>query len=190
MILTSRNILISLLLLLAASLSGWTIFLSGKSQKSVIDTRPNLPDAIMEEVETVVMSKVGTPILKVESSKLIHYAENDTTELIKPHLVIFRESPQPWHINANHGKAVKGVSEITFWEDVVIHHLADNDNPVTTMRTSILTVLPNEQIAKTDVAVDVLQPYTSAHGIGMLANWRDGTVKLLSQAREEYVPNS
>lgn len=189
MVISSRNILISFLILLAASLSGWSIFLSEKSNISITENQPDQPDAFMENIATVIMNKLGTPVLKVESPKLVHYEANDTTELTTPHVIIYRQSPQPWYISANHGKATQGISKITFWDNVIIHHLADQDNPVTTMHTSSLTVIPDEQLVETKEAVDVLQPYTTAHGIGMLANWHDGTVKLLSQAREEYAPN-
>lgn len=185
-----RSIFITFLLMLAAILSGWSIFLSSQSQTSAIETKPDQPDAFMENVAATIMNKLGQPALKVETPHMVHYTENDKTELTTPHVVIYRQSPQPWHINANHAVASPGISNITFWDNVIIHHLADSDNPVTTMRTSKLTILPDSQIAKTAEAVTVTQPDTTVHAIGMLANWDDGTVKLLSQAREEYVPNS
>ncbi len=187
---TLRNSLIAFFLLLALGLSSWSIILSSKSPTITMVTKPGQPDAIMEDVEALIMNKEGKPSLKLETPKMIHFPENDITELMKPHVVIYRESPEPWHINAKHATTHKGVTEITFWDNVVIHHLADSDNPNTTMETTILTILPNQKLARTKEAIKVIQPDTTIHAIGMLANWYDGTVKLLSQAREEYVPNS
>lgn len=190
MVISLRNTLIGFLSLLAAALSCWSIFLSSKSPTTVKESAPDQPDTIMEDVIATIMNKEGKPRLKLTSPKMIHYVENDTTELATPHVVIYRQSPQPWHIDANHAKATLGTTEITFWDNVVIHHLADDDNPLTTMNTSSLTILPEEKIAKTREAVTVTQPDTKINAIGMLANWDEGTVKLLSQAREEYVPKS
>lgn len=188
---TLKNILISSLLLLALSLSGWSAFLLSKSQKIIPHTaNDDQPDAFMEDVTAIVMNKMGTPTMRIESPKVIHYQQNDSTELLTPHVIIYRDSPEPWHITANHAKTKDGANEITFWENVIIHHLADSDNPVTTMSTSTLTIFPNQKIAKTADAVIVNQPSTTVHGVGLLANWEDGTVKLLSDAREEYVPTS
>lgn len=190
MVLTFKNFIISLLLIVAASLSCWSIFLSIHSEKKVTQNFSNQPDAIMEGIIATVMNKDGKPTLKVETPKMVHYVENDRTELTKPHLTIFRNSPEPWYVEALHGKTVQGINEITFWDNVVIHHLADHDNPITTMKTQALTIFPNQQLAETKEAISVIQPDTRIDAIGMLANWNEGTVKLLSQAREEYVPSS
>lgn len=190
MTISLKNILIGLLILLAASLSGWSVFLSSKSPILVTRSSSDLPDAFMENVIATVMNKVGNPSLKVETPKMTHYPTDDATELTSPHVTVYRESPQPWHINADHAKTKQGVSEIAFWDNVVIHHQADNDNPLTTMQTAALTIFPEQQIAKTNVAVTVQQPETTVHAVGMLANWDQGTVHLLSQAREEYAPKS
>lgn len=144
----------------------------------------------MEEVKATIMNKEGKPSLKVEAPSLTHYAENDATELKKPHVIIYRQTPEPWHIHSNFAKTKKGVQEITFWDNVIIHHLADANNPVTTLHTNTLSVFPDQQIAKTAEAITMEQPSTVIHAIGMMANWDQGTVQLLSQAREEYVPNS
>jgi lipopolysaccharide export system protein LptC len=190
MIMTRKNTVLSLLLLLAAVLSGWSIFLSKQSQPQSVSMVNNRPDVMMEEVKATIMNKEGKPALQIESPKLLHYADNDRTELTKPHVVIHRHSPEPWHINSNFANMKQGLNEITFWDDVVIHHSADTANPVTTLHTATLTVFPNQQLVKTEDPVVMTQPATTIRAVGMLANWDEGTVKLLSQAREEYVPNS
>lgn len=187
---TLRNSLIAFLLIFALGLSSWSIILSSKSPTTVTVAKPGQPDAFMEDVIAIIMNKEGHPALKLETPKMIHFSEEDTTELAIPHVTVFRQSPQPWHINAKHATTHRGVTEITFWDNVVIHHLADSDNPMTTMETAVLTILPDQNVAKTKEAVKVTQPDTTIHAIGMLANWYEGTVKLLSQAREEYVPTS
>lgn len=187
---TLRNMLISLLLTMALLLSGWSILLSSKSQPILTKITPGEPDAFMENIVATFMDKLGKPALKLETPKMIHYSENDVADLVTPHVTVFRDSSQPWHINAKHAKTKQGIAEITFWDNVIIHHLADSAHPITTMRTDTLTILPNQQVAKTDEAVTVTQPDTVVSAIGMLANWDEGTVKLLSQAKEEYVPHS
>lgn len=187
----TRNLTIGLLLLVAAGLSVW----------SIINTKPTAPllsasnahqhpDAIMEGVTTIVINKEGKPSLKIETPKMIHFAENDTTEITTPHVTVYRQSPKPWTIDALHARAVNGIDQINFWDNVVIHHFDDKVNPTTTMQTASLTIFPDKQIAQTDQAVVLIQPDTTIHAVGMLANLDQGTVKLMSQTRTEYVPNS
>ncbi|MHB1947914.1 MAG: LPS export ABC transporter periplasmic protein LptC [Gammaproteobacteria bacterium] len=190
MVITLRTTVLSLLSATAVGLSCWSIFLSSQTPVVTAQSAPDQPDAFMEEIVATIMNKQGTPKLKIETPKMVHYANDDTTELTKPHVVIYRQSPQPWHIHANHAKATLGTTEIKFWENVIIHHLADEENPLTTMHTAALTILPEEKVAKTAEAVTMRQPNAKIDAVGMLANWEEGTVKLLSQAKEEYVPNS
>lgn len=185
---TLRNFLIFWLFIIAIGLSSWSILLSKKSKPSITAHLSEEPDAFMENIVAMVMNKEGKPRLKLESPKMFHYAKDDTTELTNPHVVIYRQSPEPWHVNANHAKATWGTSEIVFWDNVIIHHLEDKDNPITTMNTSTLTIFPEQKIAKTSQEIFVTQPNTRIQAVGMLANWEEGTVKLLSQAKEEYVP--
>ena len=177
------------LLILSISLSSWSILI-GKKSKSLAPTNSSTePDAYMEDVVATILNKEGNPSMKIETPKMVHYAENDVTNISQPHITVYRQSPEPWYINSNFAKASDGVEEILFWDNVVIHHAQDIDNPTTTMTTTTLTVFPNQQLAKTAEAITVTQPNATLHAIGMLANMNDGTVKLLSHARGEYVPS-
>jgi len=76
-----------------------------------------------------------------------------------------------------------------FWQNVIIHHAADGNNPSTLIKTTTLSVYPNQQIAKTEDYIVLIQPSIIVKAIGMNANLNTGDIKLLSQARSEYVPN-
>lgn len=185
-----RNIIISFLLLIAASLSTWSILISKQAGLIIVKTPTERPDAIMENVVATIINKEGKPSLKIETPKMIHYAENDTTNITTPHVTVYRESPKPWTIDSQYAQATHGIAQINFLNHVVIHHPEDKLNPTTTMQMPSLTVFPDKQIAQTDQAVILTQPDTTIHAIGMLANLNNGTIKLLSQTRTEYVPSS
>jgi lipopolysaccharide export system protein LptC len=187
---TLKNILISALLILAIGLSSWSILIGRKSDALNPTNSPNEPDAYMENVSATILNKQGTPSMKIETPRMVHYADNDTTHISNPHITVYRQSQEPWYINSDFAKATQGIEQILFWSNVVIHHAKDTDNPTTTMTTTSLTVFPNKQLAKTNEAITVRQPDSTLHAIGMFANMNDGTVKLLSQARGEYVPSS
>jgi lipopolysaccharide export system protein LptC len=142
----------------------------------------------MENVIATIINKEGDPSLQIKSPKMIHYPENDTTHIETPHITIFRQSPEPWIVNSDFAKASKGIQQIDFWSNVVIHHEHDIKAPITTMTTTSLTVFPSEKIAQTEDAIVLTQPDTTIHAIGMYANLNEGYVKLLSAARGEYVP--
>lgn len=187
---TLKNSMLSFGLLLAIGFSSWLILMSNNFRHSHAQQDQHLPDAFMEGVVAVIMNKQGTPSMKIMTPKMTHFASDDTTQIEKPTIIVYRDSPNPWIINSDFAKTTQGTSQINFWNNVVIHHDADKDNPTTTMQTTALSVFPDKQTAETNQAVTIKQPDTTVHAIGMLANMNDGTIKLLSQAQGEYVPTS
>lgn len=187
---TLRNYLVSLLLIISIGLSAWSILSTNTSRSTHSPEDTSLPDAYMEDVVAIVMNKFGTPSIKLSTPKMVHYANNDRTDIQKPLVTIYRKSPNPWDISADFAEASQGVSQINFQKNVVIKHIADKDDPATTMQTTALTVFPNNQSAQTDQPVTITQPDTTIQATGMQANMNEGTVKLLSQAKGEYVPKT
>lgn len=188
--LTFKNIIISILLAISIILSGWSFLKSNHSDNVVVTDTENRPDAFMENVSALVTNRDGKATLKIESPKMIHYHNNDMTYIEKPHIIIYRQTSEPWHINSDFAKATKGIDQILFWDNVVIRHEPDEGNPETTIKTATLTVFPHDQIAKTEDKITLLQPNTSVYGIGLLANMNNGSIKLLKEARGDYAPNS
>lgn len=185
-----KNMLILMLFILAVVLSSWSILKTNKPKEPVITENLNQPDAFMENVVAVMMNKKGIPSLKIKAPKMTHYNKHDVTDIEKPDITVYRQSPEPWHIHSDYAKAIRGINEIQFWDNVVINHQKDSSNPRTTITTTALTIFPNDQIAKTNQAVTFQQPATTVHGIGMIADMNIGTIKLLSNTRGEYAPNS
>lgn len=188
-IFSSRYAVMSFLFCIAFVLSAWSILLS-KQLAPQKKNHSDEPDAYMENIVAVIMNKQGSPSLKIEAPKMMHYAEDDMTYINYPHVTVYRQSPQPWYINSDHAEASYGTEQIVFSDNVVIHHPADVENPDTTMKTISLTVFPDKKQASTDDPVIITQPDTVIHAVGMLADLNDGTVKLLSQAKGDYVPTS
>jgi len=186
---SKKNTLMTLLFLVAFTLSAWSILLSRQPSSKNHD-HSDEPDARMENVIALVMNKQGAPSLKVEAPVMTHYAEDDVTWIDHPHVTVYRQSPAPWTIHSNHAEASNGTEEIIFSDHVVIHHPTDVANPDTVMETTTLTVFPDKKQASTDQPVVITQPDTVIHAVGMVANLNDGTVKLLSEARGDYVPAS
>ena len=187
---TYRNIFISFALMLVILFSVWTMFFMDHSRNLNTQEEKQLPDALMEEVTAITMNKQGQPTMKVVSPQIIHYAKEDTTYFTQPDITLYRKSPQPWNVTATHAKAIQGVDQINFWGAVTIHHPADQNNPTTLIKSPTLTVYLSQQIAETNDKITLIQPNVTINATGMQANMNTGEIKLLSEARGEYVPSS
>lgn len=185
---TLRNSIFSLLLLLTISMSVWSIIRAEDNQAPNSQTDSLQADASMEEVSAIIYNKLGKPSLKVISPKMVHYP-NDVTKITTPKITILREPTTIWNIDANYAEAIGGLDKIIFHDNVIVHHQDDPTRPITILYTSSLTVSPDKQTAETQEAVSIHQPTAKIEAIGMLADMNDGTIKFLSQAREEYAPS-
>ena len=138
----------------------------------------------------IIMDKQGKPHMKIETPKMVHFSENDSSELTTPQLTIYRKSPQPWFITSKFAKATQGIQHVDFWEDVTVHHAADLASPATIIKTPKLRVYPHDQTAETDALITLIQPNIVVKATGMIADMNAGSIKLLSQARGEYAPGT
>jgi lipopolysaccharide export system protein LptC len=182
--------LFTFILIATLGLVVWSSFSFYRPEKPNAVKTSSLPDAIMEDVTALILDKQGKPSMKVITPQLIHYTENDTTHFSTPQLVLYRKSPQPWYISAKFAKATEGIENVHFQEDVTVHHAADQRNPATLIKTTTLMVRPNKQTAETPEFITLVQPNMTVKAIGMYADMSTGEIKLLSQARGEYEPNS
>ncbi|TAK77517.1 MAG: LPS export ABC transporter periplasmic protein LptC [Gammaproteobacteria bacterium] len=185
-----KNTFITLSFTLIVGLAAWTTFMSYRPQTPNAAPPSNLPDAYMEDVVAVIMDKEGKPKMKIVTPKMVHYGENDTTQLTSPELTLYRQSPQPWHITSRYAKAMEGTDIVDFWDNVMILHTADKNNPATVVKTTALTVYPNKQTAETKEFITLEQPHLLVKAVGMQADMNTGDIKLLSQTRGEYVSDS
>ena len=184
-----RNALISFITILTVLFAVWITF--AYQTKTHLPTQTNsLPDAEMENVVTTIMNEQGNPKIKIVTSKLIHYAENNTTHLSDPFITLYHQFPQPWTISSDYAKAIDGIDQVNFQGNVIIRHVTTSTQPATIIKTDTLTVYPNKQTAETNDPITLMQPNTLIKAVGMFADMNNGDIKLISQARGEYVPNS
>lgn len=186
---TYKNTILSLVMIAAFGFAVWATLLTYRPENVTISQNNSLPDAFMEDVTALIMDKEGNPKMKIVTSKMVHYTEMDTTNLTSPQLTLYRKSPTPWFVTSQKAKAINGIEQVDFYDDVTIHHPPDESNPSTLIKTTSLTVHPNEETADTDEFITLIQPNLTVKATGMHADMKTGDIKLLSEARGEYAPS-
>lgn len=188
---TLKNSFFSILILLAVIATAWMTYWSLNRSAPIQSAQTNAaPDSYMEDVSAVFMNKLGKPSMKIETPYLEHYSDGDTTHFNDPHLTLYRQSPQPWYVTSKTAQSTAGMENVLFQDNVIIHHAGDLNSPATLIKTISLMVHPNKKVAETDAVITMIQPNLTVNATGMYADMNTGDIKLLSQARGEYVPNS
>lgn len=184
-----KNALITISIVLTVSIAAFMTLSSYDTPERRSKKQTQLPDAFMETVNAVILDKSGKINIEIVSPKMIHFSKNDTTDFIDPQLTFHHKSPQPWYIESKFAKAIHGINNVVFKENVLIHHPADTNNPATLIKTSSLVVHPIAQTAETKDLITMEQPNSTIKAIGMFADMNSGSIKLLSEAQGEYEPD-
>ena len=166
----------------------WMVLFDNQSSVSFVSANASMPDAIMEGATTLILNKQGKPKMKLSAVKMIHFTKNDNTQFVLPQLTFYRDK-SPWYVNSHYASATQGIEHVQFWQNVIIHYPADEEQPDTIIKTRQLSVHPQQQIAETDEKITLTQPNLKLQSKGMHANMQTGFIKLLSNARGEYVPH-
>jgi lipopolysaccharide export system protein LptC len=114
------------------------------------------------------------------AKKMVHYPDDDTTELAEPHLT-FVKGPSPFQLTARQGLIGADAREIALVGDVRGMRAATATRPAVMFTTSHLTVLPDDEIARTRAAVTITRGASVVRGIGMEADNKTQVFKLLGQ---------
>jgi lipopolysaccharide export system protein LptC len=146
------------------------------------------PDYIVEKLTAVRMSETGAASYTLSAAKLLHYPDDDTTELTAPRLVSYRSTKAPVTITASEALVSADGEHVYFRDDVRVTRAAYAGYSELVMRTAFLHVIPEDNIARTDRPVTITDAATVVTAVGLELNSETHVIKLLSKVRGTYDP--
>jgi len=109
--------------------------------------------------------------------------------VVNPHFVLHSKKGEPVHITANTAKITQDDKQIKLYGNVRIVRFDKNKQPNLTILTEYLEVLPHQNLAVTDKPVVIKRPPNVViHAVGLKADLKTQSVKLLSKVRGDYTP--
>lgn len=181
---------ISVLLLGVASF--WMLHKLEMDERNTPKAREHDPDYTIDNMLRRSYGDAGELRSVLRSPRVLHYADDDSTELASPRLEIYNGTVEPWHVVAERGWVSSGNEVVLLHGDVEIWRQDESGQRVYQVLTSELRVLPKEQYAETDNATTIIAPATVTHAIGMRANFAHDRLQLLKhvRGRHEVKPQS
>jgi len=185
---TERLITWSPLILLAllASLSFW---LDRKVQPPARLPQGNTrhdPDFFIEGFSAVKMNPDGTRRYALAAKRMVHYPDDNSTQLELPRLIYFDYERAPVTIRSETAEVEHGGDDVYFRDDVQIIRSAYGPNAEIGMFTSFLHVIPDKDLAKTDKPVQLVEGNSTASSVGLEFNNATREIKLLSEVKARY----
>ncbi len=175
----SQRLFILAVVIAAAAGSAWLLQRLSAVQNTGTAIDYHEPDYYLEDFTTVTMAEDGTPKHKLYAVYLAHYADNDTSEMLKPTMEIFRTDRLPVYIKADKGWATAG-NEVVFLQGAVrLWEYDEAGNYVMQVETSEVQVLLNDEYAETDNYARITTSDSIITGTGMRAFLPDSRLEII-----------
>lgn len=145
------------------------------------------PDYWVENFTATRMGPDGVPKHVLVAGKMTHYPDDDTTDLVQPHLTHYAMGLPPMHIQAQTGKVSSNGEQAWFSGEVKVTREAGRGASELTMTTDYLHVIPDKNFAHTDRPVTVRNATTQVSAVGMELDSRTRIIKFLSRVKGQHV---
>lgn len=143
-------------------------------------------DYFLEGFTMTAMGEDGKPRHRLQSVKMLHYADDESTVLAEPRMTFYREKGSPWQISAQRGWVSADGELVLLREDVVIERPASAENELIRLTTSELRIHPEIEFAETDKPVLLVTDTSRTEAVGMRAYVQQGQLQLLDRVRGRY----
>lgn len=128
------------------------------------------PDFIVERFTATTLDKSGRPESRLIANRMVHYPDDETTELEEPHLLQLPGDGPPVRITAERGTVTKDGEEVRLYGNVVVVREAAGARAELRMETAYLQVFPKEELAVTPESVVITEGRSRLAGVGMEYN--------------------
>ena len=178
--------------LVLAALAAFSVWLQQMAEQAapvLASGERHDPDFYLKDFTLTTMDKSGAPRNRLASPYMVHYADDDVSEVTTPRMQVFKKDAPPWHIDAGSGVILSEGKTVLLRGGVVISQNNPQNGQRTTLRTPDLTVTPDSESAETASPVNFSDSAGNVvDAVGMRANFKDERLELLSQVRGQYVP--
>jgi len=187
------NALIFVVVLIMAAASLWLRSQARDPAPAVagVAVVPHIPDFTLEDFEAVAMDAEGVPRQRMIAPQLLHYADDQTATVAKPHVVIYNATTPAWTIDAAQGWLSADGNTLRLNGEVVAQRERDAVNEAIKIDTRDVDVNLLTDVAVTDAEVLIVADSGVTESVGMRARFAENHLFLKDQVRGRYaVPGS
>lgn len=140
-------------------------------------------DFVVHGLRSTALDQEGQLRFALQTEKMWHYPDDDTTHLQNPSLISYFKDQEPTRIDSRAGMLSSKGEEIQLQEDVRIFRPGLQPSQSQHFTTEFLRVLPDEGKADTHFPVLMFDRYNTIKAVGMELDNNARTIRFLKHVR-------
>ncbi len=157
---------------------------------SDIQKESHSADYFLENFTNTVMDPEGKPYRRLSADRMLHFPDNDSTELNNPFLTLFVDNLPLWEIRSETGWLSGDGSLLLLNGPATIDRAASPAGQKLNIVTSNLRLQPENNYAETDEPITVKSNGNTVNSVGMQAWFSQPIrIKFLNKAKGHYAVN-
>ena len=156
-------------LLLMVSLALLTFWLERtvRVEESHPSLRRHDPDYIVNNFNSVVYDTTGRPVTTLSAQKMVHFPDDDSTELIAPKILKTKPGEAPMALSADRGALSQDGEDTFLYGNVVLERRATPAQSAMRLETSFLHIVRSRSLIRTDRPVAIREEGRYLTGRGL-----------------------
>lgn len=180
--------LFPLALMLALALLTFYLERTVREEEGSPAQRRHDPDYVVSNFTTTTYDGNGLPLSVLSAQRMLHYPDDDTTELVAPRIRQTKPKEPHFSVSAERGSLSGDGEEVFLYDNVVLLREADADRPAARLTTSFLHIVRDRSLVRTDREVTIEEDRRSISGRGMEYNSESRQFSLQSDVRGRFDP--
>jgi len=160
-----------------------------REEESPPALRRHDPDYLVSNFTTTTYNADGAAETVMSAERMVHYPDDDTTELFAPRVVQAKPKQPRYSVRADRGQLSRDGDEIFLYGSVLLVRDASAEGPEARMTTEFLHVLRDRSLVRTDREVKIVEGSRSLQGRGMEYNNDTRSLVLRSDVVARFGPN-
>jgi lipopolysaccharide export system protein LptC len=156
------------------------------------DSHPALrrhdPDYVVVNFTTTTYNSEGRAESMLSAAKMVHFPDDDSTELIAPRVVQTKPQEPKITVRADRGKLSRDGEDIHLYDNVVLEREAGAGHTAARLTTEYLQVVRDRSLVRTDREVRIVEETRALSGRGMEYNNETKHFALSADVRGRFEP--
>lgn len=141
------------------------------------------PDYVVENFSVIRTETDGVVRHRLVAKRMVHYPDQDTTQLQQPYFVDIEPGKPVMRVNADEGRLFNNNEEMHLIGNVRVYRESGRNRQATTVETPFLHIIPASDIARTNSPVMITEGRMIIRAVGMELNDNTGITRLLSKVK-------